>query len=198
MVVSALLAVSLVISPLTQVKEGNAAVQRALKAKGATPDSIANTVEGYVDFGELAKRALSKEWDKLSKVQQQDFTATMKGVLRASYAQKAIGEGQADVKYGKETVTDNEATVETTITVNKNDYPVVYKLYRANAKAPWRVYDVITDDVSLMETYRDQFRTQIAQKGFDGLLTTLKKKRDELERTPAQPQQTKGRRQVAR
>jgi phospholipid transport system substrate-binding protein len=192
MVVSALLAVSLVISPLTQVKEGNAAVQRAVKAKDATSDKIANTVEGYVDFGELAKRALGKEWDKLSKVQQQEFTATMKDVLRASYARKALDEGkeQPEVKYGKETVTENEATVETTITVKKNDYPVVYKLYRANAKGPWRVYDVITDDVSLMETYRDQFRTQIAQKGFDGLLNTLKKKRDELERPS-----TKGRRQ---
>jgi phospholipid transport system substrate-binding protein len=196
MVVSALLAVSLVISPLTQVKEGNAAVQRALKAKDVSADKIANTVESYVDFGELAKRALGKEWDKLSKAQQQDFAATMKGVLRASYAQKAIGEGQADVKYGKETVEENEATVETTITVKKADYPVVYKLYRANAKAPWRVYDVITDDVSLMETYRDQFRTQIAQKGFDGLLNTLKKKRDELEKGPAQTRG--GRRYVVR
>jgi phospholipid transport system substrate-binding protein len=106
----------------------------------------------------------------------------MKGLLRASYAQKAIGQSEAKVTYGAETTHDNEAVVNTTIDVKKEAYPVVYKLYRPNEHAAWRVYDVVTDEVSLMDTYHDQFRKLISEKGFDGLLTTLKAKRALLER----------------
>lgn len=169
--------------PLALVRDGNNALQKALSSKDVTTDKVANTVEGYVDFAELAKRALGKEWDKLNKTQQQEFTSTMKGLLRASYAQKAIsGQGDAKVTYGEETIKDDEAVVKTTIDVKKEAYPVVYKLYRLNAHSPWRVYDVVTDDVSLMDTYHDQFRKLLADKGFDGLLATLKAKREQLEK----------------
>ena len=58
-------------------------------------------------------------------------------------------------------------------------------------------YDVVTDEVSLVETYRGQFRKLLAEKGFDGLLSTLKRKRDQLEKenaapAPPAPQQGEG------
>ena len=37
-------------------------------------------------------------------LQRKDFTETMKGVLRASYAQKAIGQANANITYGKEAI----------------------------------------------------------------------------------------------
>jgi phospholipid transport system substrate-binding protein len=174
-------------SPLALVKDGNTALQRVLATKGVTPEKLANTVEAYVDFGELAKRALGKEWEKLTKAQQQDFTATMKGLLRASYAQNAIGQAEAKVTYGAESLHDNEAVVSTTIDVKKEAYPVVYKLYRPSEHGAWRVYDVVTDEVSLMDTYHDQFRKLISEKGFAGLLATLKAKREQLERNTPGP-----------
>lgn len=168
--------------PLEVVKSGNTDVQKAASAPGATVEQLATVVEKFVDFEELAKRALGKEWDNLKPAQQKDFADTMKGLLRASYAQKAIGQGNADVKYGKETIEGNEATVNTTLTVKKDQIPVDYKLYKA-AKGNWRIYDVVTDEVSLVETYRGQFRKLLSDKGFDGLLSTLKAKRAQLEKS---------------
>jgi phospholipid transport system substrate-binding protein len=107
----------------------------------------------------------------------------MEGLLRASYAQKALGQGKTQVQYGKEDVQGNEATVDTTVNVNRDKFPVEYKLYRADGKGEWRIYDVITDDVSLLETYQGQFRKLIADKGFDGLLSTLKAKRTQIEKS---------------
>jgi len=60
---------------------------------------------------------------------------------------------------------------------------VEYKLYRAGEKDEWRIYDIITDDVSLLETYQGQFRKLLSEKGFDGLLSTLKAKRAQLEKS---------------
>lgn len=173
-------------TPLEVVKAGNADVQKAANAPGATVDQLAAVVEKFVDFEELAKRALGKTWDTLKPEQRKDFADTMKGLLRASYAQKAIGQANADVKYGKETIQGDEAVVHTTLTVKKDQIPVDYKLYKAAGKgASWRIYDVVTDEVSLVETYAGQFRKLLADKGFDGLLSTLKAKRAQLEKSAA-------------
>ncbi|MHA7630972.1 MlaC/ttg2D family ABC transporter substrate-binding protein [Corallococcus sp. M7] len=174
------------VSPLNVVKNGNAAVQKAANAPGASVQSLATVVESFVDFEELAKRALGeKAWTGLTAAQRKEFTETMTGLLRASYAQKAIGQAKADVKYGKESVQGTEATVDTELTVKTDQVPVNYRLYKATPKADWRIYDVITDEVSLVDTYSGQFKKILSTKGFDGLLTTLKSKRAQLEKENA-------------
>jgi len=177
--------------PLEVVKSGNADVQKVASAPGAKVEQLTKAVERFVDFGELSKRALGKQWDTLTPAQRKDFSETMQGLLKASYAQKALGQGKAQVEYGKESVQGNEATVATTVKVKQDVVPVEYKLFRENEKSEWRIYDIVTDDVSLLETYQGQFRKLMADKGFDGLLTTLKSKRAQLEKnsgaaTPAQ------------
>ena len=173
-------------APLTVVRDADVEVQKLLKSPEPTVEKLATRADDFVDFIELAKRSLGADWSKLNKKQQEEFSATMKGLLRASYAQKAIADnkGQAKFEYGEEKIVGDEATVNTTL-VSKNDkFPVVYKLYRGN-KGGWKIYDVVTDEVSLVATYNDQFRQMIAKKGFDGLLTSLKAKRDQLEKTPS-------------
>jgi phospholipid transport system substrate-binding protein len=177
--------------PLEVVKSGNADVQKVASAPGAKVEQLTKAVERFVDFGELSKRALGKQWDTLTPAQRKDFSETMQGLLKASYAQKALGQGKAQVEYGKESVQGNEATVATTVKVKQDVVPVEYKLFRENEKGEWRIYDIVTDDVSLLETYQGQFRKLMADKGFEGLLTTLKSKRAQLEKnsgaaTPAQ------------
>ncbi|QRK06494.1 ABC transporter substrate-binding protein [Archangium violaceum] len=169
--------------PLEVVKSGNADVQKVASAKGATADQLSKVVEKFVDFGELSKRALGDTWNKLTAAQRKEFSSTMEGLLRASYAQKALGQGKAQVRYGKESVEGNEASVDTTMNVNRDKFPVEYKLYRPNEKGEWRIYDIVTDEVSLLETYQGQFRKLLADKGFDGLLATLKAKRAQLEKS---------------
>ncbi|WP_224363105.1 MlaC/ttg2D family ABC transporter substrate-binding protein [Hyalangium versicolor] len=173
-------------TPLDTVKAGNADVQKAANAPGATVDQLAAVVEKFVDFEELAKRALGKHWGELKPAQQKEFAETMKGLLRASYAQKAIGQANADVKYGKETIKGDEATVNTTITVKKDQIPVDYRLYKTAGKgSSWRIFDVVTDEVSLVETYAGQFSKLWDTKGYEGLLSTLKAKRAQLEKNAA-------------
>ncbi|HZH03331.1 MAG TPA: ABC transporter substrate-binding protein [Myxococcaceae bacterium] len=169
--------------PLDVVRQGNDQVQDVIGREGATVEQLANKVDGFVDFGELARRALGKDWQKLTPAQQKDFTATMKDLLRTSYAQRALGQKASDVTYENESLEGKEASVLTSIAVKASRYPVEYKLYRPGGSGSWKIYDVVTDEVSLVQTYRDQFRRLIASKGYNGLLVTLKSKRDQLERT---------------
>ncbi len=175
------------VGPLATVKNADVEVQKVLNAPDPTVEKLAARADDFVDFVELAKRALGKEWAKLAKKQQDDFSSTMKGLLRASYAQKALADnrGAAKFEYQGEKVEGNDATVKAQLLVKSDKFPVTYKLYRADAKGPWKIYDVITDEVSLVSTYNDQFRKVIAAKGFDGLLASIKAKREQLEKTTA-------------
>ncbi len=176
--------------PLAVVKTADAEVQRVLSAPDASTARLAARADEFVDFAELARRAMGAHWARLSKKQQDDFSATMKGMLRASYAQKAVNDGRggngAKIEYGDEKVEGNEAIVSTKLSVKQDTYPVVYKLYRPDPKGAWRVYDVITDEVSLVSTYADQFRKTMDTKGFDALLKTLKDKQESLEKQNAE------------
>lgn len=175
-------------TPLSTVQRGNEEVQKILKSADRSVEQLAARADEFIDFVELAKRALGKEWAKLNKKQQDEFAQTMKGLLRASYAQKAIADDKKEsaIEYGAEKISGNEATVATTLVVAKKDrYPVEYKLFRKDAKTPWKIYDVVTDQVSLVSTYQDQFRQLIAKKGYDGLLQTLKQRKEQLEGPPA-------------
>ncbi len=178
--------------PLAVVKAADQEVQKLLQSGNATTGKLAAKADLYVDFGELAKRTLGKDWAGLKKRQQDDFSNTMKGLLRANYAQKAIsdGRGGATFEYGDEKIEGDEATVSTTLVVKTDRFPVLYRLCRAGAKAPWRIYDVVTDDVSLVATYTDQFRQVMAKKGFDGLLASLRAKKEQLEKDGAAAQTT--------
>ncbi len=181
--------------PLSVVKNADTEIQKVLQAPDATTQKLAARADEFVDFAELAKRAMGPEWAKLNKKQQDDFSQTMKGLLRASYAQKAVNDGRggnnAKVEYGEEKVNGNEAEVDTKLHVKQDTYSVIYKLYRADAKGTWRIYDVVTDEVSLVTTYNDSFRSKMSKVGFDGLLKSLKDKQEQLEKqnaeTPAKP-----------
>ena len=166
-----------VMSPVGTVKAGNDEMKKLMASDAATVEALAAKADDFVDFAELAKRSLGDDWKKLKAKQQADFSDTMKGLLRANYAQKALADGkggQSAQEYGAETIKGNEATVATTLLVGADRYPVEYRLFRSGTKGAWRIFDVVTNDVSLVTTYRDQFRQLMAKKGFDGLLSTLR------------------------
>ncbi len=183
---SPLLLVAMTLSPLETVRQADSSVSAILKGPEPRLEKLTLKADESIDFAELAKRTLGKTWVTLSKKQQEQFSVEMKALLRASYAQRALNEnpgGTAGFQYVGETVASDgkEATVETTLSVKTDKFPVQYKLYKSDAKAAWRIYDVITDGVSLVSTYQDQFRQVIAKKGIDGLVATIKTKRIQLE-----------------
>ncbi len=178
--------------PLETVKSGYADVQKTASAPGATVEKVALAVDKFVDFEELARRALGDTWNSITPSQRKELTGAMRGMLRAFYAQRILGNANPEVTYGQETLQGNEATVHTTVTAEGTRIPIAYKLYRANRKpGAWRIYDIVTADVSLLEDYRSQFSQILAEKGFDGLLAAVKARRAQVEQPTAPPAPSK-------
>ena len=59
------------------------------------------------------------------------------------------------------------------------DTAIDYKLKKKGER--WLVYDVVTDEVSMVRTYRTQFHKIITQESFDALLKKMQKKIEETD-----------------
>ncbi|WP_224247604.1 MlaC/ttg2D family ABC transporter substrate-binding protein [Hyalangium gracile] len=187
--IASLVAVTLLAAapgPLEVVRSGYEDVQATARAPGATVDQLSAAVDKFVDFEELARRALGETWETITPAQRKAFTRAMRGMLRAFYAERTLGLGEAEVQYGQELLEEGEARVSTVVVVQGTRVPIDYRLYKSTRKAGgWRIYDIVTNQVSLLEDYRTQFRQLVATQGFNGLLSTLKKKQAQVERAAA-------------
>lgn len=178
--------------PLETVKSGYADVQKAATAPGATVEKVAQAMDRFVDFEELAQRALGDTWNNITPTQRKELTGAMRGMLCTFYAQRILSKPDNEVTYGQELLQGNEATVSTLIMVEGNRIPIAYKLYHAAPKEKsWRIYDIVTADVSLLEDYRSQFSQLLAEQGFNGLLSSIKMRQAQVERLTAAPKAPK-------
>jgi phospholipid transport system substrate-binding protein len=79
------------------------------------------------------------------------------------------------IQYLKELEGDNYAEVATKIVDNKGqDYSVNYRLHKVTGD--WKVYDVVIEDISLVNNYRSQFNRVLAKSSYEELVNTMKGK----------------------
>jgi len=176
---------------MATLKQLNGDVDKLLRQQPAsgTPaekkqkDDIKALAGKLLDFGELAKRSLAANWDKLNKTQRDEFVATLRELIERNYVKQLRTNLDYQVLYNNEQVDGQEATVSTTVKVKTQgkttDADIVYKL--RNEGDRWVVWDVITDEVSLVRNYRSQFGKIIAEKSYDDLIKKMKSK---LESSP--------------
>jgi phospholipid transport system substrate-binding protein len=173
-------------SPMATLKKSNDQLDKLLKKKypnwspeaEAQKSDVRKLVGGFLDYRELARRALGKHWDTLKPTQRQDFVTTLRELVERSYLKQVRGDPSYNIKYLKEEKKDGEASVEATLTTvtrgKKVSVALVYKVIYKDGR--WLVYDVITDEQSMLENYRAEFNKIINKDGFDALLKRMKKK----------------------
>jgi phospholipid transport system substrate-binding protein len=123
----------------------------------------------------MAKRSLGSHWRRLDPKQQKEFVAVFTELLEKTYADKIdLYDGQK-VVYTGETVDQDYAQVDTKVTSKKGEtFSVDYKLRRIDGK--WRIYDVVAENISLVNNYRSQFHRVIVNSSFEELMKRVKEK----------------------
>ena len=93
------------------------------------------------------------------------------------------GNANYNIKYDKEIKDGSDATVTGTLNTTARGKKVKIALeYKMIWKGDhWVVYDVVTDEQSMVENYRAEFNKIINKDGFETLLKRMKKKLDEKE-----------------
>jgi len=177
------------LGPLATLQLKNGEVDRLLRSKVATgspeekkvKDGIKSLAGTLFDYGELAKRALADHWIKLTPPQRTEFVATLRELIERNYTKQLRSNLDYQVVYKNEQLTGQEATVTSLVKVKTQgkatDAEIVYKMRRGDESAAgWLVYDVITDEVSLVRNYRTQFGKIINEKSYDELIKKMKSK----------------------
>ena len=127
------------------------------------------------DFNEMAKRSLGAHWRRLNAQQQKEFVTAFTELLEKTYADQIdLYQGQR-VAYVGETIDKDYAQVSTKVIAQNNQaYSVDYRLHRVDGK--WRIYDVVAENISIVNNYRSQFNRVIVNSSFDELLKRIKDK----------------------
>ena len=173
-------------SPMAELKQSNEKLDKILQKKrpgwsieaDAQRADVRKLVGSFLDYGELARRALAKHWDGLNVKQREEFVDTLRELVERSYLKQVHGNANYNIKYDKETKQDREADVTGVLNTMARGKKVKIALeYKMLWKGDhWVVYDVVTDEQSMLENYRAEFNKIINKDGFEALLKRMKKK----------------------
>jgi phospholipid transport system substrate-binding protein len=136
-------------------------------------EKIKDVIRERFDFTEMARRSLGPEWRRHGPEEQKEFVQLFTDLLERAYIRTV--EDVRDVRYRSERVDGDYAEVRTQITDSKGtDFEVDYRLH--NAGGDWKVYDVVVDNISLVNNYRDQFRRVVSKYSYEELIRRMKAK----------------------
>ncbi len=178
-------------SPMAELKKSDAALKKLFQKKTPSwsPESDAKRaemrkiVDSFLDFDELGRRALARHWEGLAPKQRTEFVSTLRELIERSYLKQVHGAPNYNLEFQKETISDGQADVTATLHASSNgkkvEVSMEYKLLYKGGR--WLVYDVVTDEQSMLENYRAEFNKIIAKESFDALLKRMKKKLQEKE-----------------
>jgi phospholipid transport system substrate-binding protein len=159
------------------VENTNTRLRSLLSAK-APPEKITAEMRGLFDIGELGKRALVDHWGTMTPAQRTRSIDTLRTIVEKNYVSQLKSNLKYDVKYVGEEPKGEDTLVKTVIQAERRGKPfeisVDYLLHPEGNG--WRVYDIITDEVSLLRNYRSQFNRIINKDGVDGLIKRMNDK----------------------
>jgi len=154
------------------------------------PSKVSALVDKYLlphfDTEYAARLVLAKYWRTATDDQKKRFIDAFYNSLLSNYG-SALAEFTADrLKVFPTNVspTDDHATVRTEVKRDNGDRIAVnYELRKE--PTGWKAYDVNIDGISYVKSYREDFGTQIDQKGIESVITRLQKgeKPDSIKKT---------------
>ncbi len=153
-----------------------------LLAKPKSPENstkIGAIFDEMLDYPALAESSFGPEWSKLTDPQKREFTELLKQLVKKAYETNLHKTLDFSIEYLSETPADGGAVVvksKATHKTDKRELPIEigYKVLKTGAA--FKVRDIITEDVSLVEGYRSQFSKLHKDKGFAGVVEKMKEK----------------------
>ena len=160
----------------------NRPVTRGTDAFAQRQNDLRAAVRSFLDFEELCRRALGDHWDARSPEEQVEFVGLMTTLVETNYTVK-LGDRTAnssyEVSYTGEDLIRQYARV--TGTVTSGDETTAVEVLMIQREPSWVAYDVVADDVSVLETYSESFDEIIRDEGWDALVQRIRDRIAELE-----------------
>jgi phospholipid transport system substrate-binding protein len=151
-------------------------------------NAIIKAVKHLFDFEKMAKLSLGKKyWKQMSVVQQTEFLELFVKKLQNSYLEKLSLYTDEKVviksvehpsyKSGKKKGKPKKSRIVVVSALVKagDEISMQYKFYKHKKSKQWQVYDFDVEGVSLIQTYRSQFKGVLAKQSIADFLKKLAK-----------------------
>lgn len=135
---------------------------------------VSSILAAQFDFLKMGELSLAKEWRKLGDSDRQEFAALFRTLIESTYFRNLENYTNEKVEVGGALAKGKKAIVETRVITSSKEIPIHYKMLPKGDR--WLVYDIKIEGVSMISTYRGQFKAAIRKKSYDGLVRQLKAK----------------------
>ena len=158
-----------------------------LKKENLSPaerrEQVREEVYKVFDFRAMSQSVLSTNWRDATKEQQERFQELFAQLLENTYVDRmdAYDYNNEQVRFTDEQINDKRAQVDSVIVTQDTNIPVSYRLRLRDGN--WYVYDVIVENVSLVSSYRQTYRSLVKRSGMEGLLEQMEQKLAELKQS---------------
>ncbi len=142
-------------------------------------DQLRQAISSRFNFAEMARRSLGSHWRRLSSKEQEEFVLLYTDLLERAYVDRIETYSDEKFVYLRENLDRDYAEVMSRIVTNKGqEYSLNYKVHLLNGE--WKVYDVVIENISLVNNYRSQFSRIIANSSYEELVRRMKEKQIEV------------------
>jgi phospholipid transport system substrate-binding protein len=143
--------------------------------KNERREELKKVIYQRFDFTEMARRSLGPEWRRHTPEEQKEFVKLFTDLLERTYLGQIESYNGERVQYLSEREDHSYAEVQTKLVNNKGqEFSVNYRLHNVNGD--WKVYDVVSEDISLVNNYRAQFSRVLASSSYQELVHRMKDK----------------------
>jgi len=166
-------------SPQQQLQKAVDGGLEVLKEPGLNDEQkierLRTVVYPLFDFPEMAKRSLGSHWRRRTPEQQEEFTRLFTNLLEQTYAKNIASYDGQRVSYTGEKMDGTYAQVDTKIVDKKGrEFGVDYRMFKRGDR--WLIYDVVIENISLVNNYRAQFNRVITRNSYDELVDKMRGK----------------------
>jgi phospholipid transport system substrate-binding protein len=141
-------------------------------------EGIRNVVAGKFDYKEMSRRSVGKPWKEMEEDKQIEFIDLFRQMLEYSYGNQLSGYHGQKVVFEDAEFRKDKARVKGEVIDSSKSIPMEYRLHQT--AIGWQVYDIKIEGVSMIITFRRDFKSIIKEQGVDGLMATLKTKVNKL------------------
>jgi len=135
--------------------------------------AIKQAIARRFDFAEMAKRALGPYWERRSARERNEYVKLFSEVVTDAYVDQMELFAGERILYQRESRDGDFAEVDTkALGIKGDELDVNYKLRSRGGE--WKVYDLVVENVSVVNNYRAQFARVMNRGSFDDLLAKLR------------------------
>lgn len=144
-------------------------------------DLVEKKVLPHFNFVRMTQLAVGRHWREASAEQQKLLVGEFRTLLVQTYAATFAAYRDQSIEYRPLRMQPGDTDVVVKSLINQpGGKPVTVDYKMQKSDTGWKVYDVVVGDLSLVQSYRGSFNTEVQKGGIDGLVKALTEKNKQL------------------